>query len=378
MNNNALYTVIITNYNNTKYLQNALNSVFKQNYKNIQLIITDDGSTEFELKKIKKYIEKNKKNNIKSVDYIINDKNIGTVKTLNKAIKQAKGEYILFFASDDELYDEKVLNNFEKRFIETNYNIITSQWRICDENMNYNYNFVDEKRSEKLNRNIEELKYVMCRSNIYGSGSTSYRKMIFKKYGLFETKYTLLEDWPYWLKLLRNNELIYYANFYGLNHRDGGISKTTNISKKLKIFRNEILMTYTNEILPMINAFPYRKQYNILRGFEHQMYSYADTNDIQKYNEELYKNIKKEKIVRLLWIYNNFFPNIIEKIRMQIKYNKVLIVTIITSICICYILANILNLPKNILFIIYLLTYSITYIINSIVINLLRIKKRVK
>ena len=200
MNNNALYTVIVTNYNNTKYLKNALDSVFKQHYKNIQLIITDDGSIDFDLKTIKQYIEKNKKNNIKSVEYVINDENIGTVKTLNKAIKKAKGKYILFFASDDELYDENVLNNFEKYFIETNYNVITSQWKICDENMSFNYNFVDVKRSEKLNKDIEKLKYVMCRSNIYGSGATSYRKVVFEKYGLFDTKYTLIEDWPYWLK----------------------------------------------------------------------------------------------------------------------------------------------------------------------------------
>ena len=137
-------------------------------------------------------------------------------------------------------------------------------------------------------------------------------------------------------------------------------------------------MTYTNEILPMLKNFSYNKQYNILRGFEYQMYAYVDTNDIKKYNEELYENLRKKKIVRLLWIYNNFFPNIVEKLEIQLKYNKVLIITIIMSICVCYILANIINLPRNTLFVIYLFTYLTIYIVNNIILNILMIKKRMK
>ena len=53
MKKNELYTIIITNYNNSKYLKNAINSVLNQKYNNIELIITDDASTDFDLESIK-------------------------------------------------------------------------------------------------------------------------------------------------------------------------------------------------------------------------------------------------------------------------------------------------------------------------------------
>ena len=65
MKKSELYTIIITNYNNSKYLKNAINSVLNQKYNNIELIITDDNSTEFNLENIKKYIEKKKKKILK-------------------------------------------------------------------------------------------------------------------------------------------------------------------------------------------------------------------------------------------------------------------------------------------------------------------------
>ena len=50
------YTVILTNYNGEEYIYNALDSIFIQDYPNIQLIITDDSSTNFDQSSLEKYI----------------------------------------------------------------------------------------------------------------------------------------------------------------------------------------------------------------------------------------------------------------------------------------------------------------------------------
>ena len=113
---NKLFTIILTNYNNTKYIYTALDSIFCQDYNNIELIITDDGSNDFDKDKIEKYILKNKSKNIKRINFIFNSKNIGTVKTLNKALKKSQGNYIIFFASDDKLANSKVISNFVYQF----------------------------------------------------------------------------------------------------------------------------------------------------------------------------------------------------------------------------------------------------------------------
>ena len=111
-----LYTIVLTHYNQMEYIEEALDSVFIQNYPNIELLITDDASKNFDEKKITEYIKKHKKNNIKNFKILGNEKNIGTTKTLNNAIKVSTGEYIQFFAAYDALYDKNVISNFVKAF----------------------------------------------------------------------------------------------------------------------------------------------------------------------------------------------------------------------------------------------------------------------
>lgn len=374
MKKDLLYTVIITNYNNTKYLRNALLSVFKQNYNNIQLIITDDCSKDFNLFNTKSLINQEKSSNIKKIDFIINKENIGTVKTLNRALSIAEGDYILFFASDDELYDENVLKNYVYYFDTKKVNIITSKWRQCDNNMQFLSDNIKSFKGKKLNLSIKKMYYEMCKSNLYGSGSTSYRKIVFDKYGLFDIKYTLLEDWPYWLKLLNENEKIYFANFNGLNHRDGGISKSLRITKSVIIFRKEILKTFTDEIIPNINVFTSYKQFRILKSFEYHIFQYNMIDNKEYYSilkEQINKNIK----IKILWIMNNYFPNIIEKIIILFKYNIIVPLSAIMTFFVNILFVNRLSLSKNILFILYILVYLIVYIINNVILNIIHIKK---
>ena len=86
-----LFSVIILTYNNTEYLFGLLDSLFKQTYNNIELIISDDASTSFDMNKIDNYIKSNKKNNIVSYQIIIRKKNGGTVKNINGALKRCNG-----------------------------------------------------------------------------------------------------------------------------------------------------------------------------------------------------------------------------------------------------------------------------------------------
>jgi len=112
------FTIVITCYNQEEYIYNALHSVFIQDYNNIEIIITDDASRNFNKSKVEKYIKENRKDNIREYCFIINKKNIGTVKTLNKAIRNSKGKYITFFAADDELSNENIIPSvFDKRVV---------------------------------------------------------------------------------------------------------------------------------------------------------------------------------------------------------------------------------------------------------------------
>lgn len=89
-------TIIIPVYNTEKYLKKCLDSVVNQTYKNIEIIIINDASTDCSFSILREY-EKNYKN----IRLIHTIKNEGLSEARNRGLEQAQGEYIYFLDSDD-------------------------------------------------------------------------------------------------------------------------------------------------------------------------------------------------------------------------------------------------------------------------------------
>lgn len=370
----SIFTIILTNYNNFRFINEALDSIIEQDYQNIELIVTDDSSDYFDSKYIEKYVKKNQKGNIKKLDIIINNENIGTVKTLNKAIKKASGDYILFFASDDKLGSPTIVSKYVSVFKKRHENILTSQWINCDSDLKPISKFVNSIESLKFNhRNIKKQLFRLCQSNIYGSGSTCYRSSLFKKFNYLDEKYKLLEDWPFWIRLLFNNEKIYYCNFDGLFHRTGGISENVNgTSNTIKKFYQEILETFYFEIIPNINQFSTLKQLKIINSYNHSIEVYSKFINVEKYRKLIKKILKKNKKLKLYWYIDKFNPHILRKIKLLFKYNVIVPVTVIIWIALCILLGNLLITNKNIYFLSIIILYFIIYSFVNFIYNLIK------
>ena len=91
-----LITIVITSYNYQKYIKDTINSVLNQTYKNWEMIVIDDASTDSSVEIIKE-ISKNDTR----IKLIQNNKNIGLKNSIQKALKEASGEWIAFLESDD-------------------------------------------------------------------------------------------------------------------------------------------------------------------------------------------------------------------------------------------------------------------------------------
>ena len=91
---NPLVTIVIPSYNHADFIERAIESVFNQTYKNIEVILIDDGSTD----STKTRVEKLQK---KFSFQAIFQENIGLSATLNKLIDMASGEYISVCSSDE-------------------------------------------------------------------------------------------------------------------------------------------------------------------------------------------------------------------------------------------------------------------------------------
>ncbi|QOD11856.1 glycosyltransferase [Psychrobacter sp. 28M-43] len=108
MKKNPLVTYIIPSYNHALYIEQAIESVLKQTYEPIELIIIDDGSKDNTKEVLMKY------SNHQNIQIIFNEINLRQSATVNKALKLAKGEFIGLLPSDDWLLPNKVQLQIEK------------------------------------------------------------------------------------------------------------------------------------------------------------------------------------------------------------------------------------------------------------------------
>lgn len=120
-----LFTIIMPAYNHEKFVAEAIQSVLKQTYQNIEFIVIDDGSTD----RTPEIISKIHKKNPRRFTFIRQD-NQGLGKTLNRSLSLTHGKYFYYLASDDLLpiwTVELIVEKFEKLPAETGF-IHTQVW----------------------------------------------------------------------------------------------------------------------------------------------------------------------------------------------------------------------------------------------------------
>ena len=98
-----LVSIIITYYKKEKYFRETINSIYRQTYKNIEIIVVYDDTDKKELNFIKNLLKPFNRKKI-----ILNKKNLGVAKSRNIGIKNCKGKYIAFMDADDIWLNNKL------------------------------------------------------------------------------------------------------------------------------------------------------------------------------------------------------------------------------------------------------------------------------
>lgn len=233
--NSPSFSVIVLCYKHFEYLRAAVDSVLSQDYECIELIISDDGSPSFPSVEIHEYIEKRRGANIVNLVVRQEEKNCGTVKHLNHAIKCCTGEYIVALAGDDVFSDDTVLTQYVRGFSKapTDCFIEMAQTGMYDEKLRnlegYYLKLPVQKALEKTAVGTKEgskelLECLLSKGPCLPSTSTCFKSAFFQKFGFFDERYTLVEDYPMHLRLAMEGWTIHYENFVAIKHRHGGIS----------------------------------------------------------------------------------------------------------------------------------------------------------
>jgi len=190
---NNLVSVIIPTYNSANYVKEAVDSVLGQTYKNIGVIVVDDGSTDNTKSILEKYIKSGE------IKYIYQDNN-GPASARNNGIKKSSGEFIAFLDADDVWLPNKLEKQI-KLFENNDVGLVYSDMEFFGGKFKYRHH-------------SEVLKREMFRGYVYGklifenfipTSSIVVRRDVLDDIGLFDEDRELfaIEDYDLWLRITR-------------------------------------------------------------------------------------------------------------------------------------------------------------------------------
>lgn len=218
MNNNSTVSVVMSVYNAELYLEDAIESILSQTYKDFEFVIINDGSTDKSLEIIEKY----KKQDQRIV--LISRENKGLVVSLNEGIDLSKGEFIARMDADDISFPER----FEKQIKFMDNHALD----ICGGH----FLLIDDKA--KVNGlNVIPISHEMCTLSLlfkvpFAHPSVMIRKSFLDnnslKYG--QSKYQIAEDLDLWVRMHKCGAKFGNVNNVILKYRmlDDSLSRVNN------------------------------------------------------------------------------------------------------------------------------------------------------
>lgn len=214
-------------YNSELYIAEAIQSVLNQTYVNFEFIIINDGSTDNTANIIKSF-------NDSRIKYIENEKNLGLIKTLNKAIDFCKGEYIARFDADDVCFSERLFIQLNYLLENKNYTLVASPVEIVlSDGSSHGYWNLDI-----LMNTPAKIANTMPYENCISHPSIMIKAEILKKYK-YNSSQKGSEDWDLWLRLLRDKFII---------------AKTPQQLLKYRIHQNSVTIVHNKKQSPQIKS----------------------------------------------------------------------------------------------------------------------------
>jgi len=182
-------SVIIPTYNRDRFISRAILSVISQTYRDFELIIVDDASTDNTTEVVSKFRDER-------ICYIQQSLNRGASATRNEGIKLANGSLITFLDDDDEWLPEKLekqINKFKK--VSSKVGLVYSGSELIDGKDN---SFL-MSHAPKYKGNVSQ--HLLLGPTICGSHTALIKKECFEKVGMFDETLKSCQDWDMWKRI---------------------------------------------------------------------------------------------------------------------------------------------------------------------------------
>lgn len=237
MKGTELISIILPVYNGGKYLARAIESCLNQTYKDIELIIVNDCSTDTTLAIADHYAKIDAR-----VRVVNNETNQKLPACLNIGHKEANGNYITW-TSDDNLYKEYAIETLFNELVLRETDVVFSDFYLIDNEGDL----------------IREVEYVNFENVIFGNfvgASFLYKKEVFQRNKGYNEHLFLVEDYDFWLRALIHSQFFHLKKklYYYRTHEDSLTNGINSSNDKKQLWKNNLKTMYANFCLLVSGA----------------------------------------------------------------------------------------------------------------------------
>ena len=231
-------SVIIPSYNHSKFVKQAILSVVTQTYKNIELIVIDDGSKDDSRTIIS---ELRSEFNFEYFE----QENSGISASLNRGIRNSSGEYICYVASDDFYHEDKISKQVKFYLENPDFGFIHAGCIVVNE-------FgaeISRPEFSDVSWNIKRPFNILLETCFVSAPSVMIKRSVFEEVGYFDES-VAIEDWDLWLRIAKQYE-VGFQNDYLVYYRQHGsntyFSKERRTVERMYQAESTILNKWRNE-----------------------------------------------------------------------------------------------------------------------------------
>lgn len=292
MKKDPLVSVVIPVYNRENTLRRSIDSVLNQTYKNIEIIIVDDASTDGSLQLAQDYIPQ-------GVKVIALTQNVGAAAARNVGMKAATGEYIAFQDSDDEWLPDKLKVQIDHMKGCGTQVSFCPYLLVLDDNLTQIYPSMDKVQMIASGG----VRVILNKENVVGTPTIVMHREVMEQIGLFDESFLSFEDYDYFIRISQKYDIGFIEQPLVRVYRTK-ISLTTN--KEVYIKGREMLIAKHRDFLDvesrikgimLFNTLDYDTGFLVNLEWIRESYAQGDAGKEKYINDVILKALGKEYIL---------------------------------------------------------------------------------
>ncbi len=231
---NQLVSIIVVTYNSSKFIEETLDSIAAQTWPELELIITDDCSTDNTLELCSKWLQQNHQRFVRT-ELLTVKKNSGISCNCNRGLKAAKGDWIHYCAGDDAFLPNCIIDNMQYIGKNPSIRVLFSYCRVYKDTFEeknflrvlpgqYPTNIISEQFTAEA-----QYKLLLLSDRITFTPSSFIHRETQLQVGGFNEKVKLQEDYPLWLSLTKAGYKLHFMEKETVRYRQHA-SATNNMN----------------------------------------------------------------------------------------------------------------------------------------------------